>query len=81
MGKLNYTEFDKALLTQIAAGRDTMMRLDSAESGLNKLAEPLRVKDRWGHLTPYFRVIDRRLQALRKRGEIRFDGKVWVKIK
>jgi hypothetical protein len=75
----DYTEFDNALLELIASGVNTMTALDSTKR-LRPLIEPHRVKDRWGHLTPEFRVIDRRLQALRKKGAIRFAGKVWERV-
>lgn len=81
MSKPNYTEFDAALLEQIAVGRNTMMQLDSVASGLLNLAKPFTLPgpgSRTG-CQPY-RVIDRRLQALRKRGELRFSGGVWVRI-
>lgn len=73
MAKPNYKEFDRALLTQIQAGRNKMMLLDDGESGLPVLAMPFRD----GGGTPVFRVIDRRLQALRKAGKLHWNGKVW----
>lgn len=75
MAHPDYTEFDKALLTNIAEGCNTMTLLDNRMAGLTK---PFRVKDRYGNLTPEFRIIDRRLQALRKKGVIRFAGKAWT---
>jgi hypothetical protein len=73
MAKPDYQEFDRALLAQIQSGRNTMARLDDI-SILGTLADPHRENGR----TPAFRVIDRRLQALRKAGKLRWDGKVWV---
>lgn len=78
--KHNYAEFDKSLLMLIVAGRNTMVMLDSVQSGLHRLAEPFCTTDRWGNKTPHFRIIDRRLQALRKKGEIRFNGKIWERV-
>lgn len=73
--KPDYTAFDAALLDLINNGCNTMMQLDSVKSGLRPLAEPFCNK-----LTSPFRIIDRRLQALRKRGELRYTGKVWARV-
>lgn len=72
-----YAEFDTAILDLIAKGINTMAVLDTHKHGLKALAEPFRTKDRYDHLTPHFRIIDRRLQALRKAGSIKFNKKVW----
>lgn len=74
--KKDYTEFDAALLAHITSGVNTMMLLDY-KSDLKKLAVPLVDVDRWGQPTPHFRIIDRRLQALRRAEKIRFNGKQW----
>jgi hypothetical protein len=50
------------------------MKLEYNES-LRTLAAPHQ-----GSSTPVFRVIDRRLQALRKKGMLRFNGKAWVRL-
>jgi hypothetical protein len=76
MANPDYTEFNKALVRNIIAGRNTMSKLDGEASGLRKLAEPLT---RYTSC-PIFRVIDRRLQALRKKGVIRFNGKTWERV-
>lgn len=73
-----YDQFDKALLAQIRAGRNTVMQLDSDASGLRALAEPHCRKGLFGDRVPTVRIIDRRLQAMRKRGLLRFNGKGWV---
>jgi hypothetical protein len=73
MAKPDYQEFDCALLAQIQAGCNAMMRLEYSPE-LQKLAAPHQD----GGRTPVFRVIDRRLQALRKAGKVRWDGKVWA---
>jgi hypothetical protein len=73
MARPDYTQFDNALLDLIANRVNTMMQLDSETSGLRELAAPFAGND-----TPTMRVIDRRLQALRKRGELRFNGRYWV---
>jgi hypothetical protein len=80
MNRPDYTEFDNALLDLISNGHDTLMKLDSVKSGLREMAEPHRVQDRWGSLTPTYRIIDRRLQAQRKKGVIRFNGKAWERV-
>lgn len=73
MAKPDYKEFDRTLMENIQAERNTMRLLDGAASGLPALAMPFRD----GGRTPVFRVIDRRLQALRKAGKLRWSGKVW----
>lgn len=67
-----YQEFDAALIGHIRAGRNRMSALD-AQSDLHKLATP-----HCDSRTPAWRIIDRRLQALRKAGAIAHDGKVWA---
>jgi hypothetical protein len=79
MSNGDYTEFDKALLSAIANGHRTMSLLDSDASGLRKLAEPHTAK-LFGARVPTSRVIDRRLQALRKRGDLWFNGRYWVRL-
>jgi hypothetical protein len=72
MAKPNYEEFDRTLLAQIEAGIGTMKRLEWIPE-LRALAAPHQD----GVRTPVYRVIDRRLQALRKAGKLRWSGKVW----
>lgn len=71
-----YDAYDKRLINAIQNGADTSMVL-AANDHLKKLAEPHRSCDRWGALTPYYRVVDRRLQALRKKGVLVFHEKRW----
>lgn len=61
----DYTEFDKKMLALIAAGTSTAAALTTA---LDADAKPLmnQPKDE-------FRVVDRRLQAMRKKGEITWE--------
>jgi len=80
MERTNYTEFDKGLLVAIALGYNTMSKLDSKDSGLHDLAEPYRRNGLFGEAVPASRVIDRRLQALRKLGKLRFNGRYWVRL-
>lgn len=64
----DYTEFDAALLALIAGGMSNFTRLSVQ---LDSLAKPFCV-------TPSsepFRVVDRRLQALRKRHLVAFNSK------
>lgn len=71
-----YQEFDAALLKAIRNGADNLSML-CVNPTLKKLAEPLRTKDRWGHLTDVVRIIDRRLQAQRKGGVITYHAGRW----
>ncbi len=80
MSSNDYTAFDKALLDAIAAGHNKMASLDSDASGLRKLAEPHELSGLFGKRVPASRVIDRRLQALRKRGDLWFNGRNWVRL-
>lgn len=81
MSKPDYAAFDAELLSQIRAGRNRMHVLDCCAT-LAALAKPIcdkanEGKSKWNHV-PEWRIIDRRLQALRKSGKIRHDGKVWL---
>ncbi len=78
MSKPDYTAFDAELLRLIAAGKNQMMLLDSRkENGLLfELAKPHCVRPGKSAEVEW-RIIDRRLQALRKKGAIRYYGKVW----
>jgi hypothetical protein len=71
-----YTEFDAALIAQISVGRNKMVLLNSYSSGLRVSAMPFRNIDSL-RPTDAFRVIDRRLQYLRKAGKIRFSAGAW----
>lgn len=66
----DYTDFDKELLAGIACGCDTMAMLDGR---MRALAEPFARTSN----NPTYRIVDRRLQALRKAGKIRFNNKTW----
>ncbi|POR07974.1 hypothetical protein [Diaphorobacter sp. LR2014-1] len=61
----DYTEFDKKMLDLIAAGKNTAAALTTA---LDAEAKPLMNQP-----NEEFRVIDRRLQALRKKGDIAWE--------
>ena len=61
----DYVEFDKKMLTLIAAGTNTAAALTKALDADAKLLMSLPNEE--------FRVVDRRLQALRKKGVIAWE--------
>ena len=61
----DYVEFDKRMLTLIAAGTNTAAALTKALDADAKLLMSLPNEE--------FRVVDRRLQALRKKGAIAWE--------
>lgn len=63
-----YTEFDADILSSIEQGDSTFSRLASL---LSTKAKPFALGQ------PTWRVVDRRLQALRKAGKIRYAKGVW----
>ena len=69
--KKDFSAFDAKLLELIGSGCNTLTKLEYAP-GLRSMATDLCSRPR-----EEFRVIDRRLQASRKAGKIRHDGKVW----
>lgn len=73
MSKLDYTAFDAELLAQIKSGNHRMMSLEGYKPLLD-MAKPF-----CSAITPAWRVIDRRLQALRKSGKLQFkrSDQVW----
>lgn len=71
-----YDEYDARLLKAIANGADELSAL-ATNTDLKRLAEPHRSVDRWGRKTEYHRVVDRRLQALRKAGRILYHAGRW----
>ena len=74
---LDYTDFDKKMLALIDAGTNTAAALTTA---LDADAKPLMNQP-----NEEFRVIDRRLQALRKKGVIAWERRgafvVWSLVK
>jgi hypothetical protein len=62
----DYTEFDKRLISVVRRGFSTFIEISHGE--LRKYADALAAPDRYG-----WRVIDRRLQALRKRGALTYS--------
>lgn len=71
-----YAELDTALLAHIANGSDTMMKLEHSDA-LKAATTPFCVRDSRGNRKPHFRVIDGRLQALRKAEKIAYVAQKW----
>jgi hypothetical protein len=67
----DFAAFDAKLLQLIDSGFNTLSLLEYAP-GLRPLATALCRKQ-----SEEFRVIDRRLQAARRAGKIRYNGKHW----
>ncbi len=61
----DYTDFDKKMLSLIEGGKNTAAALTAALDGEAKLLTSLPKEE--------FRVVDRRLQALRKKGLIAWE--------
>ena len=71
--KIDYTEFDALLKEQIAQGVSKFSQL-----GDNHALKAMAIKLSGEHIFA-FRIFDRRLQALRRRGVIRHDARDgWV---
>jgi hypothetical protein len=68
MKRIDYTEYDEKLLKSIREGYNTFSALDVHMDEENKKLQP--VGDRW-------RIIDRRLTALKKKGIVVFHGRKW----
>lgn len=68
-----FEKLDAEIVKEIGACRNTF----STMRGLVwELARQVAPKDRWGRMDEC-RVVDRRLQALRKRGVIHYQGGRW----
>ena len=68
-----YADFDAQLLNLIKVGRNTFTQLEGYKP-LIEMAKPFCVHAR--HPDP-LRIIDRRLQALRKAGKIEYGSGKW----
>lgn len=68
-----FVSLDEAILAAIKTGRTTFV---SIVGNVEALAKPLATPDRWGR-SNHDRVVDRRLQALRKQGKIAYKAKEW----
>ena len=72
----DYSKFDAALLAEITHSPQDFTSLLWTRS-LNGLAQSLDAIDRRGHPVDIWRIFDRRLQALRRAGKIRYSGVKW----
>lgn len=73
-----FTDLDVMIVTRIARAPCTFTELQ--EPGINAAAASFVVADRCGVLGPTWRILDRRLQALRKEGHIvHSKGRWWIK--
>ena len=70
-----YEALDKLLLARIARAPAAFAHLQEAE--IMTAAEPFTVPDRFGVKGPTWRILDRRLQALRKQGRIEHVKGLW----
>lgn len=77
MTKPDYSQFDAHLLSAISGGENRMAVLEQNRV-LIELAKPFCINKPGSYPQPEWRVIDRRLQALRKAGKIIHDGKAWT---
>lgn len=66
-----YAQLDAAIVQAIREGKTTFTPLTAA---VDKQADALAKPDRYGQLDGW-RVIDRRLQAMRRRGVLQFSHK------
>ena len=74
---VDYEEFDKILMAEIWAGRGNKGIFTKQASPVSVAAESYRKKDPWRGRTPVARIIEKRLQALRREGRIRWCGVTW----
>lgn len=72
MSKNDYTELDKAILSKISDGQVTFPGICNAVE--------LQTRPFVSFTSPGWRIVDRRLQALRKAGKIKYQRKPegWV---
>lgn len=70
-----FETLDTLLVQRIARCPCTFTELQEPET--MAAAEPLALADRFGVMAPTWRVLDRRLQALRKKGRIEFVKGRW----
>jgi hypothetical protein len=74
---MDYEEFDKVLMGEIWAGRNTMAVFTKESNPVRIAVEWYRKRDPWRGRTPVVRIIERRLQALRQEGRIKWSGRAW----
>lgn len=70
--KTDYTLFDRSVLSHVSAGKSQFYQISAG--GLLHFANELAGKDARGDDMGW-RLIDRRLQALRKAGKLTYDRK------
>lgn len=73
--KADYTQIDADILAAIRQAPREFAHFNTTRSPIFAQAQQLaeaRLTDRWGNATPGWRVIDQRLQALRRRGLIQY---------
>lgn len=76
MSRPDYTDFDAQLLNLIKVGRNTFTQLEGHKP-LIEMAKPFCIAVRSRYAPEPFRIIDRRLQALRKAGKIEYGSGKW----
>lgn len=74
---MDHEEFDKVLMAEIWAGRRTMAAFTREGNAVRGAVEWYRKRDPWRGRTPVVRIIERRLQALRQEGRIKWNGLAW----
>ena len=72
--KTDYRELDTAILAAIGAGIRTFSALANR---VESLSAPIAKRTKAPFPTPPWRIVDRRLQALRKLGIVEFMAKEW----
>lgn len=75
--KLNYESLDAAILKAVEEGHNQFARIFAQ---VKALAQPMAKPDRWGLVRAEL-VVDRRLQALRKKSAIICKGNKWSRVK
>lgn len=70
-----YEALDKLLIARIARAPAAFAQLQEDE--IMAAAEPFAVPDRYGVMGPTWRILDRRLQALRKQERIEHVKGLW----
>lgn len=72
--KIDYRELDTAILAGIGAGVTTFSALANR---VEALAAPIAKRTKSPFPTPPWRIVDRRLQALRKLGIVEYRAREW----
>jgi hypothetical protein len=77
MTNLEYTDFDTALLDEIAVGKDTEVKLKDKANHLKKIADHHRSSNPWRNHISLGELIRKRLKILCKEGHIHWTGAYW----